>query len=653
MAFTDLFDPSSFDPSTYSSSDPDNPRARADASRQPQSEPIPHIAHGSIPGLLGVSLGDQLAALRASEAQSPPPRDFQGSIAPLRSGVPTPGGGPLMPVPMPPQPLGGGPVPPLPSPINVGRPPGANAGSAMPPPLPRPAMPAQPGAMGSAPPSMQPSGPLAPQQPAAMPAQQPQPGAPVPGPDKSFIPRESLLGRAIQMFQPANDFLRQGIGIDVPGIIGAANDWRDQHRMTLLALAGGLAGSQSWGQGLGRAFQAAGPAMQADIQLNQQNQTAQAIAKKLNIPMSDALVIAQNPEIMKQVLPRVFGAKQWQMTETTDVFGQKKPILYDPVTGETKALDLTGSSGGAMGAANAATVPTGGASPAGQPTLQNFDLSRVNPNVQGWDYLKQFPPEVEAAARAYMTGGVMPTGNPRQQGIATIAKTAAQKVAMDLGEPGLADDTTFPARREMSTQLAKSTPGSIGGQITFGGTSLGHLADVSEKASKLDNASGFGIAPLARLENAARGLTVDQAQKVNDVSGAIQHYGQEITKFYSGSPGGEAERMRFLNTMDTAKSPKEIAGAIRAERDLIPDRLNQIHSQIAERLGQKEADKQLSRVNLPEVVGRINAALAKLDPDGPEAKMMRGGTASASAAQSGTLAPGKYRWTPQGLVPTR
>jgi hypothetical protein len=457
------------------------------------------------------------------------------------------------------------------------------------------------------------SGPIAPA--AAAPA--------ISTPPEGSVPETSLFGRVAKGF----------------------NDWRNDNRLTLMALGAGMAGAQSIGQGLNRGMTMAIPAMQADIKQQYQNQTVQALMKR-GLPQDVALAAAANPALMQQLLPRLFGAKQWKIGERTNFLGEKVPFLYDEVSGETKDLNFGGSGGSG--------VSGGSVGGGGSPNIENFDLSKVNHSLTGEAFLNQYPSEIQTAARAYMGGGVMPTGNPRNNGIASIAKNVAQEYALGTGQPNLADDAAYPARRQMSVDLSKGQPGSLGGQITFGGTSLGHLADVAEKAVSLDNVNGLGIAPVARWSNMARGMTTDQAAKVNEVQGAIQHYGQEITKFYTGSPGGEAERMRFLNTIDTAKAPKEIAGAIRTERDLIPDRLNQIRSQIVDRLGEKEADKQLSRANLDQVVGRINKALAKLDPDGPEAKMMGGSAApTPQPTAAGKLQPGNYNWTPQqGIVPS-
>src|ERR1700687_4002079 len=83
-------------------------------------------------------------------------------------------------------------------------------------------------------------------------------------------------------------------------------NFRDANRSTLMALAGGLAGSQSIGQGLGRAFTAAGPAMQADIARGNQNMTVTALMNK-GMDRTMAVAFASNPGAMTQILPYMAG----------------------------------------------------------------------------------------------------------------------------------------------------------------------------------------------------------------------------------------------------------------------------------------------------------------------------------------------------------
>lgn len=252
----------------------------------------------------------------------------------------------------------------------------------------------------------------------------------------------------------------------------------------------------------------------------------------------------------------------------------------------------------AIGQANAAASPQG------------------NTGLVGEDYLKQFSPEVQNAVKNYMSGLSTPTGNPRK-GWAEQIKAIAQKYGNDIGIP--ADDTSFSARRTMRNNLSLTTPGSLGGQLNFAGTSLGHLSDVAEKAAALENSGGWGVAPLAQVINRVRGLTTEQAAKINALQSAAQHYGQEITKFYAGSPGGEAERNRFLQTMSAAKSPAELAAAIKTERELIPDRLTQIDAQIKSVLGPAASQYPVVRPVTQKSLDKIDAIVARMEGKEPGA----------------------------------
>jgi len=73
------------------------------------------------------------------------------------------------------------------------------------------------------------------------------------------------------------------------------------------------------------------------------------------------------------------------------------------------------------------------------------------------------------------------------------------------------------------------------------------------------------------------------------LKGAAQHYGQEITKFYAGSPvavaGVAMERDRFIESVNGARSPKELAAILSTEGELMRSRLDALGGQIKGVLG--------------------------------------------------------------------
>lgn len=298
-----------------------------------------------------------------------------------------------------------------------------------------------------------------------------------------------------------------------------------------------------------------------------------------------------------------------------DAFGNKQFGFIDPINKTTTS-------------ANAAQ---GGA--AGESAFMAKGVTAIDQELKGPDYLNQFSPEVKSAVQSMIDGNAMPTGNPRK-GYTETVKRIAQKYGSDIGIP--MDDASFGQRRTMLNNLAVSTPGSLGGQINFAGTSLEHLATAAQKIGELKNVNGLGIAPLAQLVNYGRQLTTEQAGRANAVEGAAQHYGQEVTKFYSGSPGGEAERSRFMKTLSTAKSPTELADALQTERELIPGRLDQIATQIRTTFGEDTpmARKYLARIEeSKKSIPKIDEEIAKLRGQKPN-------TPASAAAPANTTKSG-------------
>lgn len=373
--------------------------------------------------------------------------------------------------------------------------------------------------------------------------------------------------------------------------------------------------------------------------LGAMNQTVQALTNRGMSP-DLAQIMARDPQMLNQVLPLIMGVKPWQVTQVKDMFGQEKPILINPLTGESRAVNISG--GAPRGAMSSPTIsgmpgvtpnPVGVSAPANAtPTLDNFDMNTVNPNLKGADYVKQFPPEVQSAVQAYLQGGVMPTGNPRNQGISTVAKMVAQKYAMDIGQPQLADDALFSQRRKMRTDLGASSPNSLGGILSNGKSAFQHLAGLSDSFVDLGNYNGPNMPGGGRIGEAGNIIgnsilpTATTLGKMRAVKDNSLKYGQEATKFYAGTGGGEAERMGALNDVGGAgATADEQAAFLAKEKELMLDRLGQKEAQIRDTLGdQYLAQHPVMTPDLRAAINKIDANIAKLR-----------GQAPAQAAQSG------------------
>lgn len=279
---------------------------------------------------------------------------------------------------------------------------------------------------------------------------------------------------------------------------------------------------------------------------------------------SKAMVAVMNPEAAKTIIPELFTNREKYQKTGVDALGNEQ---YGFVNERDQTINgrPIGSEGGGQSA--------GGFLAPG--------VKSIDSGLTGADYLNQFSPEVKAAVENYVQGKSMPTGNPRK-GFTQTVKMIAQKYGADTGQT--VDDATYTARRTMRNQLSSSAPSSLGGQINIGNTAAGHLADLTQRAIDLGNVD-TGIAPLTSLVNNARGLGTEQAAKMEALKGAAQHYGQEITKFYAGSPGGVAERDRFIESVNGARSPKELAAILATEAELMRSRLDALGGQIKGVLG--------------------------------------------------------------------
>lgn len=444
-----------------------------------------------------------------------------------------------------------------------------------------------------------------------------------------------------------------------PSLLERLSNGLNNNSDLLLSLGAGFAGAGSLGEGMQRAFANARP-------LAGRNQTVDALVSR-GLPPDLARAAASNPAILQQLIPQLFGAKQLQHVTIKNSLGAEIPLVFDPARGQYtlpngqpygKQGQAAGSSAPAAPGIDMASAVTAYHQAQGDQKDKVLDQIIDAHGDPSWSAEEKTA--VRAATKAFINGDVMPTGNPRVQGATPVAKNIGQQVGQALGLD--VSDTTYPQKRTMLNSLAVSTPSSLGGQINFAGTSLEHLATTADKIVDLNNSGGFGAAPLAKGLNYLRQLGTDQAGKANAVQGAAQHFGQEVTKFYSGSPGGEAERTRFLKSLDTAKSPTELADALQTERDLIPGRLDQLATQIKTTLGEHtpRAQKELGRIEeAKKAIPRIDGAIAKLrgekkadaqaEPAAPAANLARPTT----PAERDALAPGTPYLAPDGSTRVR
>lgn len=439
----------------------------------------------------------------------------------------------------------------------------------------------QPGPFGSL-------APMAPQQAAAPPAAPPiaQGAVPIPQPRPAIaLPAAPAMPPQDQAALPPNAQPTQGQlppqqaapqaqpQPQEPSTLSKIGNALGNNSNLLLGLGAGLAGAPSIGTGISRGLTGASAGGQLDQKQMMQQGAIGPTYKALvsaGVPPQQALAAVYNPTILKSVTENYLGDRKGEIHMVKDEFGAEHPMIFDPYSKTLKPVSPgTGAEGG-----NTSASPTGASFLA--PGVTAVDQSKV-----GDEYLNQYSPTVQSAVKDYVAGKSMPTGNPRG-GYATQIKAIAQKYGDDVGTP--ADDTMFSQRRTMRNDLGKDTVSSLGGQITTGEHASDILARMGKAAEDLNNVD-VGLAGPSHVINDVRGMTSAQSAKMQALQTEAQHYGQEITKFYSGSPGGEAERNRFMSSIGAAKTPQELASVLEHESELLHDRMTSIEGHVRGTLG--------------------------------------------------------------------
>lgn len=326
--------------------------------------------------------------------------------------------------------------------------------------------------------------------------------------------------------------------------------------------------------------------------------------------LPDGTIVRTNPRT-GQVEPTYSAPAKPELKDggTDPITGVKTYLEYDPKTRTMRPINGAGAPGAA---------PQSGMLAPG--------VTELNHSLTGDDYLKQFGPEVQAAVKSYINGDVMPTGNPRLQGMANQAKIIAQKYGADLGIP--VNDSIYAAKRKMQTDLASSTPNSTGGIISNGKSAFGHLANASDKFVDINSYNGPDVPGGGHVATAGNYIanvvapTSTTQGKIGAAADNLLKYGQESTKFYAGSGGGEGERMAALKAFNPkTTSGNEQAAFLEAEKQLMLERLHQKEMQIEGIMGPKYLEDHPVRTkDLQAAISKIDANISRLrGQGGPDA----------------------------------
>lgn len=288
-------------------------------------------------------------------------------------------------------------------------------------------------------------------------------------------------------------------------------------------------------------------------------------------------------------------------------------------------------------------TPVSGGQGAGNPGQNNGFLAPgvqyVNSGATGEDYLKQWSPEVQSTAKAMLAGHIVPTGNPRQNQLASKAKEVAVKYASDMGIPF--GDERYSEMKKFRTELGSTAPGTVGGQAKAFGQGIEHMHALAKTDLAMDNSGGWGIPKLAEWANGLRQATsTEQSALAVKAQGLGQTLAGEVGKLFSGSAGGGVEeRRQTRERFDTVKSPKELAAALEGTLETMYGGLAALEKHRARVFaGHPPSDTELVDADTKENIKKVEGIIAQLRGEKQPA---------GSGAQSG-LKPGTYNWTPNG-----
>lgn len=377
----------------------------------------------------------------------------------------------------------------------------------------------------------------------------------------------------------------------------------------LPALANGISGLAT-----GQRTDKEGVAQQQQAQV--QNLTARAlIAKGIDPQIAIAAVQPGNAEFLKTLVTQNFGPQTVTSIGegyVTDKNG-KVTRAYTPEQKDNFGMVQTGEDGLGRKTFQKLNKATGDMTPIsaapGSDTGGGLgDMSKTGP-----EYLATVPKAQAGIMQGMVDGTIQP---PSSFALAKPYWQAMLAGAKNL-DPNF-DANTWTSRHKMSSDIGASGNSSMGGILSNGKSSFKHLAEYTESAADLGNAShdfpGGGIA--AHVQNAI-GNTLggsDTNAKLKAINDNLGHYGQESTKFYAGTGGGVEERMNALKEMNPATtSSEEMAAYASKEKGLMLDRLREKEAQIRDVMG--DAFLQKHPVFTPELqkdISRIDANVARL-----------------------------------------
>jgi hypothetical protein len=230
-------------------------------------------------------------------------------------------------------------------------------------------------------------------------------------------------------------------------------------------------------------------------------------------------------------------------------------------------------------------------------------------------FLATVPPNVAAAVKAVgdyqvdLSKATSYRGNQKEQFLAQVR----------MYNPNF-DETQFPARQKLRVEM---TSGKGAGIVRSLNTAIGHMGDLQDAATALNNGSVRGVNAVRNYFRSQFGNPniTNFAEAKNAVSG-------ELAAVFKASGATDSEIKSWADTLDASMSPAQLQGAIETGVNLLGRRLSALNDQFLAGMQRPEDFHFLSPQSAAELKRLAgNGANALLQTDGYDPNKISAGPA--------------------------
>ncbi len=287
-------------------------------------------------------------------------------------------------------------------------------------------------------------------------------------------------------------------------------------------------------------------------------------AAPMNVPQGDAVY---DPSTRS---PAFQNAPKLELKETgRDAYGQPTYGSFNPQSGAVAPI--------AGGAGAPGADASGGSAAMGQA------------------FLSTLPPQIASQVQAIAEGRMaLPTGQSANNPMAQRLRGMVLQYKPDF------DVTDTAARAETRKDFAS---GNTAGVITAGNTALQHLGHLSD-AGEMLTASQI---PLVNKAGQAIGTAAGANIAGKQYDGALNDFAGELTKFYRGTGGTEADINAAKAALAPNQSPAQRRASIAQQMALVQSKVNALQARWKNGMGPNTPDYPLLQPEAQDAIARIAA----------------------------------------------